>query len=83
MGTVKPALAGPKRPQDRVDLTDMKADVDTALTAPVGPRGFGLSEEDAQNGRRRCQLCRPRVHAQARRVVIAAITSCTNTSTPA
>jgi aconitate hydratase len=43
MSTVKPALAGPKRPQDRVDLDEMKAMWTGALTAPVGPRGFGLA----------------------------------------
>ena len=81
MSTVKPALAGPKRPQDRVDLDAMKAMWTGALTAPVGPRGFGLTPEkvhttvpvtyagrsfDLKNGD----------------VVIAAITSCTNTSNP-
>src|SRR4029453_14538208 len=50
LGTVVPSLAGPKRPQDRVPLTQMKQAFAAALTAPVKERGFGLSSSDA--GRR-------------------------------
>jgi len=81
MSTVKPALAGPKRPQDRIDLDAMKKSWNTALSAPVGPRGFGLSSDELntqvtveQNGRTYTLT-----HGS---VVIAAITSCTNTSNP-
>jgi aconitate hydratase len=81
MATVTPSLAGPKRPQDRVDLSAMKSQWETGLTAPVGPRGFGLSAEQASR--------RVRVEYPGREfdlthgsVVIAAITSCTNTSNP-
>ncbi len=45
MSTVKPALAGPKRPQDRIDLDGMKQMWTTALPAPVGPRGFAIAPE--------------------------------------
>nr|MBP8291587.1 aconitate hydratase [Caldilineaceae bacterium] len=45
MSTVRPALAGPKRPQDRVDLAGMKQMWNAALPAPVGPRGFGVTAE--------------------------------------
>jgi aconitate hydratase len=81
MSTVKPALAGPKRPQDRVDLSNMKKMWNKALTAPVGPQGFGLSAEQVESvaalnyGGQRFEL----KHGD---VVIAAITSCTNTSNP-
>ncbi len=81
MSTVKPALAGPKRPQDRVDLDEMKAMWTSALTAPVGPRGFGLAPEKVHTtvpvtyAGRNFEL----KHGD---VVIAAITSCTNTSNP-
>ncbi|MBX3015963.1 MAG: aconitate hydratase AcnA [Caldilineaceae bacterium] len=81
MGTVKPALAGPKRPQDRIDLDQMKKNWNMALSAPVGPRGFGLASDDLKtqvpvehNGRTFTLT-----HGS---VVIAAITSCTNTSNP-
>jgi len=81
LGTVEPSLAGPKRPQDRVSLQGMQASFRTALTAQAKEGGFGLSTEAL-----------PRTAAigfngtQARvghgSVVIAAITSCTNTSNP-
>ena len=81
MSTVKPALAGPKRPQDRIDLDGMKQMWNAALTAPVGPRGYGLEREsldtsiDVSFAGREFAL----KHGH---VVIAAITSCTNTSNP-
>ncbi len=81
MSTVKPALAGPKRPQDRIDLDQVKGKWEKMLPAPVGPQGFGLSPEQiatqvevSQNGRNFTLT-----HGS---VVIAAITSCTNTSNP-
>ena len=82
MSTVKPALAGPKRPQDRIDLDAMKKNWNTGLSAPVGPRGFGLASDELtkqvpvmeQSGRTYTLT-----HGS---VVIAAITSCTNTSNP-
>ena len=73
LGTVKPSLAGPKRPEGRVALTDVKKEFRTALTDefkkksgltkrwPVAGKNFDLGHGD---------------------VVIAAITSCTNTSNP-
>jgi aconitate hydratase len=81
MSTVRPALAGPKRPQDRVDLAGMKSMWNAALTAPVGPRGFGLKDDQlgvtvpVSYAGRNFDL----KHGD---VVIAAITSCTNTSNP-
>ncbi|MEZ4554979.1 MAG: aconitate hydratase AcnA [Caldilineaceae bacterium] len=81
MSTVQPALAGPKRPQDRVNLADMHALWNKALTAPVGPQGFGLEKSELDTeievtyGDRNFTL----KHGS---VVIAAITSCTNTSNP-
>jgi aconitate hydratase A / 2-methylisocitrate dehydratase len=81
MGTVEPSLAGPKRPQDRVALSQMKAQFAAALTAPVKERGFGLAAADLprtgtvdMNGRQ--------TEIGHGAVVIAAITSCTNTSNP-
>ncbi len=81
LGTVEPSLAGPKRPQDRVPLAQMKAAFRQALTAPVKERGFGLAAEEA------ARTVTVRVNGQAAEighgaVVIAAITSCTNTSNP-
>jgi aconitate hydratase len=76
MGTVVPSLAGPKRPQDRIDLDHMKqqwrVDLDGQLSPNGGPDAMtpGVVNDgevfDLRNGD----------------VVIAAITSCTNTSNP-
>ena len=44
-GTVEPALAGPKRPQDRVVLSDMKQSFPRFAGGPGRPTGFGLSSE--------------------------------------
>src|SRR5262249_21304680 len=46
LGRVEPSLAGPKRPQDRVALAQMKEAFRKALTAPVKERGFGLGQEE-------------------------------------
>ncbi|MFG0255997.1 MAG: aconitate hydratase AcnA, partial [Rhodopirellula sp. JB053] len=81
LSTVEPSLAGPKRPQDRITLADMKGEFNKSLTAPVGKSGFGLPPEAltrigtvSNNG--------DSVEIAHGAVVIAAITSCTNTSNP-
>ncbi len=81
ISTVEPSLAGPKRPQDRIPLSGMKKAFRTSLTAPVAQRGFGLDEA----GLRRTGTVRSNGDHQTighGAVVIAAITSCTNTSNP-
>ena len=80
LGTVEPSMAGPKRPQDRVPLTRMKQGFEKALTAPVGNSGFGLSSGDAKQKVTVAMNGGAEVGHGA--VVIAAITSCTNTSNP-
>jgi len=81
LARVEPSLAGPKRPQDRVALKDMKSSFQKALTAPVKERGFGLAPEDI--GRRvALELGGKPAELKHGSVVIAAITSCTNTSNP-
>jgi len=81
LGTVEPSLAGPKRPQDRVRLSDVKPSFVKALTAPLKDRGFGLSEPDTKKtGQFKSNGAGTDLHHGA--VVIAAITSCTNTSNP-
>jgi aconitate hydratase len=78
LSTIEPSLAGPKRPQDQVPLREAKAAFRTALRAPIAQRGFALGEEalvhtgSAGEG----------VTLSHGAVVIAAITSCTNTSNP-
>jgi aconitate hydratase len=81
LATVEPSLAGPKRPHDRVALSAMKESFRRALTAPVKERGFGLAE--AETGRSVAVEVRgQKADLRHGSVVIAAITSCTNTSNP-
>ena len=80
LSTVEPALAGPKRPQDRVNLTQMHKNWQKTLRISRKERGFELSDEQIETsvqmeGNSSGEL----KHGS---VVIAAITSCTNTSNP-
>ena len=81
LASVVPSLAGPKRPQDRVALTDMKDTFRKALTAPVKDRGFELSQE-ALTKEATFGTNGGSTQMKHGAVVIAAITSCTNTSNP-
>ncbi|MBI3173204.1 MAG: aconitate hydratase AcnA [Chloroflexi bacterium] len=81
LSSVVPSLAGPKRPQDRVPMSELKETFEKALVAPVKERGFELKPEaltrEATFGTNGSSM--PMKHGA---VVIAAITSCTNTSNP-
>ncbi|GAB4504668.1 MAG: aconitate hydratase AcnA [Anaerolineales bacterium] len=81
LGAVVPSLAGPKRPQDRVPLSAMKETFRAALKAPVRERGFELSPE-ALSRRGTIGTNGGSYQIGHGAVVIAAITSCTNTSNP-
>ncbi len=81
LGSVVPSLAGPKRPQDRVALTDMQSVFQKALTAPVKERGYELSP-DAAKRKGKVGTNGGSYEIGHGAVVIAAITSCTNTSNP-
>jgi aconitate hydratase len=81
MGSIEPSLAGPKRPQDRVPLAQMKQAFNQALMAPASETGIGLPEAE------RDRFATVIANGSSYRldhgsVVIAAITSCTNTSNP-
>ncbi len=78
---VQPSMAGPKRPQDRILLRDMKSTFEKALQTPVDQRGFALSDEALA---REATVHDNGTSAKVGHgiVVIAAITSCTNTSNP-
>jgi aconitate hydratase len=69
---IEPNVAGPKRPQDRIPLSGLKTKFESLVKAPVAEGGYGK----AGGGRRKTE------GAQDGDVVIAAITSCTNTSNP-
>ena len=77
-----PNLAGPKRPQDRIPLTDMKEEFRKAVTAPVGVKGFGLDESEFEKEAVVEHPNGEKTVMKTGAVAIAAITSCTNTSNP-
>ena len=81
LASVEASLAGPKRPHDRVALVDMKPAFHQALTAPTQERGFGLAEADVARTAA-IEIGSERATLRHGSVVIAAITSCTNTSNP-
>jgi aconitate hydratase len=117
LATVLPSVAGPKRPQDRIELPRLKQEFISAFSKPVTENGFGMKAEElsrtvpvsaggdfhpgggdqknaSAGSEREMASEHPTpdpVHAHARRmegnvrngsVLIAAITSCTNTSNP-
>ena len=79
LGTVAPSLAGPKRPQDRIEIGKVEIQIHRTLRAARGRQRFrqeaGRSEQALQGAQRRAKSA----HGD---VLIAAITSCTNTSNP-
>ncbi|HYD59174.1 MAG TPA: aconitate hydratase AcnA [Noviherbaspirillum sp.] len=78
LGTVAPSLAGPKRPQDRIEIGNVKKTFAELFTKPVAENGFNKKADDldaeyeTSNG----------IKIKNGDVLIAAITSCTNTSNP-
>ncbi|MFM9328275.1 aconitate hydratase AcnA [Paenibacillus mesotrionivorans] len=83
LSTVVPSLAGPKRPQDRVELSRMKEAYNAIVRAPVDKGGYGLPEKKLIE--EEATIYSPDGKSSLMRngaVVIAAITSCTNTSNP-
>jgi aconitate hydratase len=78
LATVTPSLAGPKRPQDRIELGNVKGNFADLFSKPTSENGFNKSPDDLSkvyettNG----------VRVKNGDVLIAAITSCTNTSNP-
>jgi aconitate hydratase len=81
LATVEPSLAGPKRPQDRVALKSMKKSFEDALRAPIQQRGYALDEAATKKTEPVATDAGTDIMGQGA-VVIAAITSCTNTSNP-
>ncbi|NOZ98666.1 MAG: aconitate hydratase AcnA, partial [Betaproteobacteria bacterium] len=78
LSTVAPSLAGPKRPQDRIEIGNVKSTFSSLFAKPVAENGFNKNVDDLDktftttNG----------VDVKSGDVLIAAITSCTNTSNP-
>lgn len=67
LADIKPSISGPRRPQDRIDFYDVKDKFAEALKRPSSEHGLEIKDEATNHGD----------------IVIAAITSCTNTSNPA
>jgi len=78
LATVAPSLAGPKRPQDRIEIGKVKSKFAELYAKPVADNGFAKKPEDL--GKR--FKARSGVEVGSGDVLIAAITSCTNTSNP-
>ena len=78
LGTVAPSLAGPKRPQDRITLTDVASTFTQLFIAPVADNGFNQPADKLGQG----YTTSDGLSLRNGDVLIAAITSCTNTSNP-
>jgi len=81
LATIEPSLAGPKRPQDRVALVNMQKSFRASLSAPISKAGFGVTA-DHLDAKAEVQDNGHTSEIGHGAVVIAAITSCTNTSNP-
>ncbi|MDE1943177.1 MAG: aconitate hydratase AcnA, partial [Betaproteobacteria bacterium] len=79
LATIRPSVAGPKRPQDRIELSALKQKMEGLLTQPVAEGGYG---KPAGSPGTRVPTAKPGVRLADADVLIAAITSCTNTSNP-
>jgi aconitate hydratase len=78
LGTVVPSVAGPKRPQDRIELQNLKRDFVSSFSKPVTEAGFGKKAEEFSTVQ--ADINGTKIGHGS--VLIAAITSCTNTSNP-
>jgi aconitate hydratase len=87
LGSIVPSVSGPKRPQDRIDVPALKSTFNRLLEIPVAEGGYGVSEEaravtvpvESDSSAGGVATATALGHGS---VVIAAITSCTNTSNP-
>lgn len=82
LSTVTPSVAGPKRPQDRIELPNLRREFFQALQRPVTDGGFGKSRQEAGRSVTVRMASGRRARVGTGTVLIAAITSCTNTSNP-
>jgi aconitate hydratase len=83
LSTVSPSVAGPKRPQDRLELSQLKPEFVAAFSKPVTENGFGKrAEEFAREPVTVSSNHQGTAKVGHGSVLIAAITSCTNTSNP-
>src|SRR5699024_131491 len=82
LSELEPNLSGPKRPQDLIPLSKMKEEFIKSVTAPSGNHGYGLTEDEFKKETPVEFSDGQTSTLKTGSLVIAAITSCTNTSNP-
>ena len=82
LSTVETSLAGPKRPQDRICLDDMQEAFVKSISSPAGNSGHGLTADEFNKKEEIIFADGRKSTLETGSVVIASITSCTNTSNP-
>jgi aconitate hydratase len=78
LASIKPAVSGPRRPHDRLDLPDLKSKFRELMGKPFVDGGYGKAGEMDK----RVPTSQPGIDVGQGDVLISAITSCTNTSNP-
>lgn len=81
LSKVEPCISGPKRPHDRIVLSEVKKDFSDCVPNKVGFKGFGVPQEKV-NMEHKFKVNGEEHTLKHGSVVLAAITSCTNTSNP-
>ena len=82
LASVKPSVAGPKRPQDRIELGNLRREFFNAVQRPVTENGFGKTRQALGKSVKVETAAKKKAKIGTGSVLIAAITSCTNTSNP-
>ena len=82
LSSVKPSVAGPKRPQDRIELPNLRREFFNAIQRPVTENGFGKTRQAFGKSVKVEMASKKKATIGTGSVLIAAITSCTNTSNP-
>jgi aconitate hydratase len=82
LSTIVPSVAGPKRPQDRIELQNLRREFFKAFQRPVTDNGFGKTRADFAKSVKVETAAGKKARVGTGSVLIAAITSCTNTSNP-
>ena len=82
LAAVKPSVAGPKRPQDRIELGNLRREFFNAVQRPVTENGFGKTRQVFGRSVKVEMASKKKASIGTGSVLIAAITSCTNTSNP-
>ena len=82
LNSIQPSVAGPRRPQDRIEVPDLGRKFDELFSKPVGNGGFGRDASDLSSVQADVSIAGVTESIGHGDIVIAAITSCTNTSNP-